>query len=41
MNHRRKNPVAKVMNQFNKPSTQGDRKKAMKKGYVKHKRVYS
>ncbi len=32
------NPVAKNMNKFNKPATQTDRKKAAKKGYVKHNR---
>lgn len=30
------NPVAKNLNKFNKPVTHTDRKKAMKKGYVKH-----
>lgn len=32
-----KNPVAKNMNKFNKPATHKDKKKAMKKGEVKHK----
>ena len=31
------NPVAKNMNKFNKPATHKDKKKAMKKGEVKHK----
>ena len=37
MEKNRRNPVAKNMNKFNKPATQTDRKKAAKKGYVKHK----
>lgn len=31
------NPVAKHMETFNKPKTFQDRKKAKKKGYIKHK----
>ena len=31
------NPVAKNMNKFNKPATQIDKKKELKKGSVKHK----
>lgn len=37
MERNKRNPVAKNMNKFNKPATQTDRKKAAKKGYVKHK----
>lgn len=33
------NPVAKNCNKFNKPATHTDRKKALKKGYKKHKKV--
>ena len=38
MEKNKRNPVAKNMNKFNKPATQTDRKKAAKKGYVKHNR---
>jgi len=38
MEKNKQNPVAKNMNKFNKPATQTDRKKAAKKGYVKHNR---
>ena len=31
------NPVAKNMSKFNKNNVMKDRKKAMKKGYTKHK----
>jgi hypothetical protein len=37
MEKNKRNPVAKNMNKFNKPATQTDRKKAAKKGYIKHK----
>ena len=33
----RNNPVAKNCNKFNKPATHKDRKKAIKRGYKKHK----
>jgi len=33
----RKNPVAKNLNKFNKPTTHADRKKKLARGYVKHK----
>jgi hypothetical protein len=32
-----KNPVAKNMEKFNKPTTMVDRKKSTKRGYTKHK----
>ena len=32
-----RNPVAHYLNYFNKPATQKDKKKAFKKGAVKHK----
>lgn len=39
---RQKNPVAKNMARFTRGQIQEDRKKAAKKGYVKHKdRVYN
>lgn len=37
MERSKSNPVAKNLNKFNKPATYRDRKKAMKKGYKKHK----
>ena len=37
MERNRRNPVAKNCNKFNKPATHADRKKAIKRGYVKHK----
>jgi hypothetical protein len=36
MERNKSNPVAKNLNKFNKPATFVDRKKAMKKGYEKH-----
>jgi hypothetical protein len=33
----RKNPVAKFSRQLNRPVTHRDRRKALKKGYQKHK----
>ena len=36
MERNKLNPVAKNINKFNKPDTHTDRKKAMKKGYEKH-----
>lgn len=36
MERNRLNPVAKNINKFNKPATHVDRKKAEKKGYMKH-----
>ena len=35
-----RNPVAKHMRQFNKASTQVDRKAAAKRGYSKHRRTW-
>ena len=37
MERNKSNPVAKNLNKFNKPATYKDRKKAMSRGYVKHK----
>jgi hypothetical protein len=37
MERSKSNPVAKNLNKFNKPVTHRDRKKAIKKGYKKHK----
>jgi hypothetical protein len=38
MSARRKgNPVAKNMERFNRPATHRDRKKALKRGFQKHK----
>lgn len=37
MTKRKKNPVAKFLNTFNKPSVEPDRKKEEKKGKRKHK----
>jgi len=36
---KRRNPVAKYLRKFNKATTQRDRKKAVKRGYIKHKLV--
>ena len=36
MERNKSNPVAKNLNKFNKPATFVDRKKALKKGYEKH-----
>jgi hypothetical protein len=38
MKRDKSNPVAKNLNKYNKPATHTDRKKAMKKGEVKHKK---
>jgi hypothetical protein len=36
-----KNPVAKHARQFNRAATFRDRRKAVKRGYRKHKRTYA
>lgn len=33
-----RNPVAKNMERFNRPTTHEDRRKSLKKGYEKHKK---
>jgi len=36
---KRRNPVAKFLRKFNKPTVQRDKKKSVKAGYVKHKPI--
>lgn len=36
---RERNPVAKNMNTYNKPQTHKDKKKMLKKGVTKHKKM--